>query len=84
MTKVIGVRRQNLIVVRCNEAVSNELYFGCVDDCWYRTEGACSGVLMATGSVALMSSILLLANCTWKTQVSMVCAMSSSTLCTGA
>jgi hypothetical protein len=70
MTKVIGVLRQNLVVVRCNEAVSKELYFGCVDDCWYRTRGARSGVLMATGSVALMISVLLLANCTWKSQVS--------------
>jgi hypothetical protein len=70
VTKVIGSRRSTMLVIRCSEAVSEELYLGCVDDCWYRARGVQSGVLMAAGSVALMLSVLMLGNCAWKSQLS--------------
>jgi hypothetical protein len=69
-TKVIGNDRSNLVIIRSNEAVAEELYLGCIDYCSYRTWGLRYGVLMAAGSISLMFSILVLGNCSWKAQVS--------------
>lgn len=70
VTVVIKTRGDGLTVVRCDEAIYNELYLGTLDCCFYRTQGARCGALMATGSVALMISVAMLGNSTWKSQLS--------------
>lgn len=70
VTVVIRTPGLGLTVVRYDEAVHDELYQGTLDSCFYRTQGARCGALVATGSVALMISVVMLGNSTWKSQLS--------------
>jgi hypothetical protein len=70
VTIVIKTSGNGITVVRCDEAIYDELYLGTLDCCFYRTQGARCGALVATGSVALMVSVATLASSTWKSQLS--------------
>jgi hypothetical protein len=68
VTMVIKTAGFGLTVVRCHEVVQDELYLGTLDLCFYRSKGARCGALVATGSVALMVSVVMLSNSTWKSR----------------
>jgi hypothetical protein len=70
ITIVIKSSGFGLTVIQCDETIQDELYLGILDRCSYRSRGARCGALVAAGSVALMISVMMLGNATWKSQLS--------------
>ncbi|KAF4122079.1 hypothetical protein GMORB2_7672 [Geosmithia morbida] len=65
---VIRTREGAFVLVRCTEDVARELYSG-TEECDYYVKGNGYYLLMATGAVFLMISVVLLGNCKWNSQV---------------
>lgn len=58
-----------MIIVRCDEHIARELYFG-TERCVYSTSERTFQVLAAVGTLMFMGSVVFLANCTWPIQAS--------------
>ena len=65
---MIRTREGAFLLIRCTEEVARELYSG-TEECEYYVGGRVYRMLMATGTVFLMSSIVLLGNCKWNSQI---------------
>jgi hypothetical protein len=58
-----------MIIVRCNEDIARELYFG-TERCDYYASERIFQFLAALGTLTFMASVVFLANCTWPIQAS--------------
>ncbi|CCX08255.1 Similar to conserved hypothetical protein [Ajellomyces capsulatus G186AR]; acc. no. EEH05364 [Pyronema omphalodes CBS 100304] len=65
---VIG-RQGAFVIVRCDENISRELYFG-TERCKYLVPAKWFQILDATGTFLFMTSVVFVANCTWALQAS--------------
>lgn len=65
---MIRTREGAFIYIRCKEDVARELFSG-TEECKYRVNGGGHNLLMASGTVILMSAIVLLGNCKWNSQM---------------
>ena len=65
---LIRTREGGFLLVKCSEDVARELYAG-TEECHYRVGERMYQVLMGTGTLMLMVSVILLGNCKWRSQI---------------
>lgn len=67
---IIRTNEGALLLIKCTQEVARELYSG-VQECEYRVSGTKYRVLMTTGALMIMPSVILLGNCSFNMQVTM-------------
>ena len=65
---LIRTREGGFLLVKCSEDVARELYAG-TEECNYRVGERMYQMLMGTGTLMLMVSVILLGNCKWRSQI---------------